>query len=175
MTKTILVFVIIIIFGGITVWLFMNKSKNANTPIEELTSPSTSPEATLTASPLPTASASADKIIDLGGGLLVQDLVVGTGDGAKKGETISVNYVGTLSDGKKFDSSYDRGEPFIFPLGAGQVIKGWDLGVVGMKVGGKRKLTIPPSFGYGSQNVGNGLIPPNSTLIFEVELLGVQK
>lgn len=175
MTKTILVFVIIIIFSGIAVWLFINKSKNANTSIGESVSPSVSVEATLTISPLPTASASAGKIIDLGGGLLIQDLRVGTGDEATKGETISVNYVGTLSDGKKFDSSYDRGQPFIFSLGAGQVIQGWDLGVVGMKVGGKRKLTIPPSFGYGAQNVGNGLIPPNSTLIFEVELLGVQK
>lgn len=175
MTKTILVFVIIIIFGGIAVWLFMNKSKNANAPIVESASPSVSVEATLTASPLPTASTSAGKVIDLGGGLLVQDLVAGTGAAAQKGETIAVNYVGTLSDGKKFDSSYDRGQPFVFPLGAGQVIKGWDLGVVGMKVGGKRKLTIPPSFGYGAQNVGNGLIPPNSTLIFEVELLGIQK
>ncbi len=175
MTKTILVFVIIIIFGVITVWLFMNKSKNANAPIVESVSPSTSVEATLTTSPLPTASAPAGKVIDLGGGLLVQDLIVGKGDVAQKGETIAVNYVGTLADGKKFDSSYDRGQPFQFNLGTGQVIQGWDLGVVGMKVGGKRKLTIPPSFGYGAQNIGNGLIPPNSTLIFEVELLGVQK
>ncbi len=87
---------------------------------------------------------------------------------------MSVHYTGTLSDGKKFDSSHDRGRPFEFALGAGQVIKGWDQGVAGMKIGGLRKLTIPPSLGYGAKGVGNGLIPPNSTLVFEVELLGLK-
>ena len=87
---------------------------------------------------------------------------------------VSVNYVGTLLDGKKFDSSYDRNQPFSFVLGTGQVIKGWDEGVAGMKIGGKRKLIIPPALAYGDQNIGDGLIPANSTLIFEVELLGIQ-
>lgn len=108
----------------------------------------------------------------LPGGTKVEDLVVGTGAEAAKGKTVSVHYVGTLTNGTKFDSSRDRGQPFQFPLGAGRVIKGWDEGVAGMKVGGKRKLTIPPDQGYGSRDMGK--IPPNSTLVFEVELLGVQ-
>ncbi len=101
-----------------------------------------------------------------------EDLVVGTGAEAKNGDVISVHYVGTLLDGTKFDSSRDRGTPFEFALGAGKVIQGWDQGVLGMKVGGKRKLTIPPSLGYGS--FAQGKIPANSTLVFEVELLGVK-
>jgi FKBP-type peptidyl-prolyl cis-trans isomerase len=105
-------------------------------------------------------------------GLVSTDETVGTGDEAVTGKTVSVNYVGTLTDGTKFDSSYDRNQPFDFQLGAGQVIKGWDQGVVGMKVGGKRKLVIPPDLGYGSS--ANGKIPANSTLIFEVELLSVK-
>lgn len=105
--------------------------------------------------------------------LEVVDLVVGQGAEAKAGQKVSVHYTGTLTNGNKFDSSLDRGRPFSFTLGAGQVIKGWDQGVAGMKVGGKRKLTIPPELAYGNQSVGGGLIPPNSTLVFEVELLGV--
>lgn len=101
-----------------------------------------------------------------------EDLKVGTGAEAIDGKKVTVNYLGTLTDGKKFDSSYDRKEPFTFTLGAGEVIKGWDMGVKGMKVGGKRKLTIPASLGYGSADMGD--IPPNSTLIFEVELLKVE-
>ena len=115
-----------------------------------------------------------NQIKTLESGLQIQDEVVGTGAAAVAGEMVTVNYTGTLADGKKFDSSYDHGEPFSFILGAGQVIRGWDEGVAGMKVGGKRKLTIPPELGYGNQNVGNGLIPPNSTLIFEVELLNAK-
>ena len=106
-------------------------------------------------------------------GLEYIDTVVGNGPAPTVGRTVVVNYTGWLTNGKKFDSSIGR-EPFKFPLGAGQVIKGWDEGVASMKVGGKRKLTIPPSLAYGNQNVGNGLIPPNSTLVFEVELLGVE-
>jgi len=105
-------------------------------------------------------------------GLQIQDITVGTGAEAKSGNTITVNYLGTLTNGTKFDSSYDRNQPFTTQIGVGQVIKGWDEGMVGMKVGGKRKLTIPASLGYGSQDMGS--IPPNSTLIFEVELLGVK-
>jgi FKBP-type peptidyl-prolyl cis-trans isomerase FkpA len=111
-------------------------------------------------------------------GLEFQDLVAGTGAGASAGHQVTVHYTGWLqnpdgSAGKKFDSSLDRGQPFVFSLGAGRVIRGWDEGVAGMKVGGKRKLIIPASLGYGSQGAG-GVIPPNATLIFEVELLGVQ-
>ena len=104
----------------------------------------------------------------------IEDIKVGTGVSPTKGQTAVVHYTGWLTNGKKFDSSVDRGRPFEFPLGMGHVIKGWDEGVLTMKVGGKRKLTIPPELGYGGSDVGNGLIPANSTLIFEVELLGVK-
>ena len=105
-------------------------------------------------------------------GLQYIDLKVGLGATAQAGQTVSVHYTGWLENGKKFDSSVDRGQPFSFPLGAGRVIKGWDEGVQGMKVGGKRKLIIPSQLGYGARGAG-GAIPPNATLIFEVELLGV--
>ncbi len=103
-------------------------------------------------------------------GLTIIDLVLGEGDEAESGQTVTVNYTGTLENGEQFDTSYGRA-PFPFPLGGGRVIKGWDEGVAGMKVGGKRKLVIPPELGYGSRNMGP--IPANSTLIFEVELLKV--
>ena len=103
-------------------------------------------------------------------GLVIEELEVGTGDEARAGREVTVHYTGWLTDGTKFDSSVDRAQPFSFPLGAGHVIKGWDEGVSGMKVGGKRKLTIPASLGYGARGAG-GVIPPNATLVFEVELL----
>ena len=102
--------------------------------------------------------------------LIIEDLVAGNGATATAGQTVTVHYTGWLTDGKKFDSSKDRDDPFVFPLGGGRVIRGWDEGVQGMKVGGKRKLTIPPGLGYGARGAG-GVIPPNATLVFEVELL----
>ena len=105
-------------------------------------------------------------------GLQYWDLVVGTGATAVAGKPVRVHYTGWLTNGTKFDSSVDRNEPFVFSLGAGQVVKGWDEGVAGMKVGGKRQLRIPPALGYGARGAG-GVIPPNATLIFDVELLQV--
>ncbi|MGB7542231.1 MAG: FKBP-type peptidyl-prolyl cis-trans isomerase [Burkholderiales bacterium] len=106
-------------------------------------------------------------------GLTIEELVVGEGEIAAAGQTVIVHYTGWLIDGRKFDSSKDRDDPFEFALGAGQVIRGWDEGVQGMKIGGTRKLTIPPALGYGARGAG-GAIPPNATLVFEVELLGVE-
>lgn len=107
-------------------------------------------------------------------GVQIEILKEGTGAIAKNGDTVSVHYVGTLENGTKFDSSVDRGTPFEFHLGAGQVIPGWDIGVEGMKIGEVRKLTIPSDLAYGSAGAGNGVIPANATLIFQVELLGIK-
>ncbi len=106
-------------------------------------------------------------------GLIIEDLSEGAGEEARAGQTVSVHYTGWLTDGKKFDSSQDRNDPFDFPLAARHVIAGWDEGVQGMKVGGVRKLTIPPNLGYGARGAG-GVIPPNATLVFEVELLAIK-
>ena len=111
--------------------------------------------------------------ITTGSVLIYVDLVVGTGREAAAGNLVTVHYTGWLTNGKKFDSSVDRNEPFSFPIGSGRVIKGWDEGVAGMKVGGKRKLTIPSQLGYGARGAG-GVIPPNATLVFDVELLEVR-
>lgn len=106
-------------------------------------------------------------------GLQIEELTVGTGATAEAGQNVTVHYTGWLTNGTKFDSSKDRGLPFGFSLGAGMVIKGWDEGVAGMKVGGVRKLTIPPAMGYGARGAG-GVIPPNAVLVFEVELLDIE-
>jgi len=111
--------------------------------------------------------------ITLKSGLKYVDMEVGEGPAAVSGRQVTVHYTGTFPDGKKFDSSVDRNEPFTFELGAGHVIKGWDEGVAGMRIGGKRKLIIPPELGYGRRGAG-GVIPPDATLHFEVELLGVE-
>jgi FKBP-type peptidyl-prolyl cis-trans isomerase FkpA len=109
-------------------------------------------------------------------GLKIEDVVTGEGEEARSGAYVTVHYTGWLYEdgeaGRKFDSSKDRNDPFSFPLGAGHVIRGWDEGVAGMRIGGKRKLIIPPDLGYGARGAG-GVIPPNATLLFEVELLGV--
>lgn len=156
----------LVVAGGI--YIFSSKNSN-NQPLA-----SSSPSATIEPSVAPVATSSAaTKTTTTMDGLKIEDERLGTGAEATAGHKITVNYSGTLTDGTKFDSSYDRGTPFSFNLGAGEVIKGWDEGFAGMKVGGKRKLTIPPELGYGANGAGN-LIPPNATLIFEVELLKVE-
>jgi FKBP-type peptidyl-prolyl cis-trans isomerase len=128
--------------------------------------------------PSPAADKVDGKVVTTESGLKYQDLKVGDGATAKKGDTVIVHYTGWLDKGdgqpgKKFDSSVDRNEPFDFPLGAGRVIKGWDEGVAGMKIGGKRKLLIPSKLGYGARGAG-AAIPPNADLLFEVELLKIK-
>jgi len=164
-TKTVFAFALIIVFVGVAAFIFYNKSNNT----------SLNPAVSVTPLPTPTPTPPENnKIIKMENGLQIEDLKVGTGPEAKAGDTISVNYSGALENGTVFDASEKHGGPATFQIGVGQLIKGWDEGIPGMKVGGKRKLIVPPSLGYGSQNVGNGLIPPNSTLFFEVELLSVQ-
>ncbi|MEW6530492.1 MAG: FKBP-type peptidyl-prolyl cis-trans isomerase [Thermodesulfobacteriota bacterium] len=117
------------------------------------------------------ALAQGGNVIQTPSGLKVEILQEGKGQLPQKGQTVTVHYTGTLADGKKFDSSRDRGQPFSFTLGAGQVIRGWDEGLALMKVGTRARLVIPPQLGYGAQGAGRGLIPPNATLVFDVELL----
>lgn len=148
MKKYFLIIILIIIIFGIYFVFLKNKNKG---------NPTTSP-----------------KNYDIQG-MKVEILKEGTGAAAKNGDKVSVNYVGTLEDGTKFDSSIDRGSSFSFILGIGQVIKGWDLGVLGMKIGEKRKLIIPSNLAYGETGTPGGPIPPNATLIFEIELLGINE
>lgn len=114
-----------------------------------------------------------DNMVKTPSGLQYEDIVPGSGASPSSGKKVVVHYTGWLTDGKKFDSSVDRNEPFTFQIGAGQVIKGWDEGVMGMKIGGKRKLIIPSNLGYGAAGAG-GVIPPNATLVFEVILLDIR-
>ena len=159
-----------------------NQSKSSGTPTssssttsgsgQTSTESSTGMSAGATTTPASSTTAPSGKETTMPDGLKMEEQVVGTGAEAGDGMTVSVHYTGWLTNGTKFDSSRDRNEPFEFVLGKGQVIRGWDEGVKGMKVGGKRKLTIPPDLGYGAAGAG-GVIPPNATLVFDVELLGV--
>jgi FKBP-type peptidyl-prolyl cis-trans isomerase len=123
---------------------------------------------------LPASAQQEEKTVTTASGLKYIDVVVGKGASPSVGKHVKVHYTGTLENGKKFDSSVDRNQPFSFIIGVGQVIPGWDEGVMTMKVGGKRKLIIPPNLGYGARGAG-GVIPPNATLLFDVELLDVEK
>src|SRR3989338_2621217 len=154
MTKSVFAITLIIIFAGVGAFVFYRKSNNTDNTEKMGLNLEVSP----TPTPTPTQTQE-DNIIKMENGLQIQDLKVGDGPEAKTGFAVAVNYLGTLENGTKFDSSYDRGEPFQFVLGTGQVIKGWDIGVAGMKVGGKRKLTIPPDLAYGERGIGS--IPPN--------------
>lgn len=183
--NTILILVMIIAIGGIGALVFgQNSTKKQPSTIlgEESTNASANPVLSTQLSaeqnqtsqknkttPEPDKEMKTEEQITQ---LKAADLVVGEGPEATSGARVTVNYVGTLTNGQKFDSSYDRNAPFTFNLGAGEVIQGWDMGVLGMKVGGKRKLLIPANLAYGERGVGN--IPPNSPLIFEVELLKVE-
>ena len=156
--------VVLVVAGGYLVT--RNKAQVTSMNDQQIT-----PQATMTPTPTAEATASANvKILD--GGLKIEDVKVGTGPEVKSGDTIKIHYNGTFEDGKKFDSSYDRGQPFETQIGVGRVIEGWDKGVPGMKVGGKRKLIIPGNLGYGPQGMP-GAIPPNATLLFDVELIEI--
>ena len=164
MSKSIFIFTILVVFVGIAVWFVVQKTKDVS---------QTAISPTPTATPMP--SPEAGQPVRYDNGLVVQDIVVGGGNTAENGDTLSVHYVGALENGTAFDSSYKRGQPIQFVLGSGQLIRGWELGLVGMKESGKRKLVIPPSLGYGSKGAGGGVIPPNAILLFEIELVSVQK
>ena len=161
----IIIFVAILaIVGGI--YIFATKKPTDNQPLATAI-----PSATIEPSAEPVATSSANPKME--NKLIIVDEVIGTGAEAISGKKITVNYSGTLIDGTKFDSSYDRGTPFPFNLGAGEVIKGWDLGVLGMKEGEKRQLVIPAGLAYGSDGFGN--IPPGATLIFRVDLISINE
>lgn len=170
MNKNILSIVLVVFLVGAGVWFLMSDQRNNDEILPTLTA---TPTATATPSASPTASAKPQgKVIKMDNGLQIQDIVVGTGTEAKKGDLVTVHYVGTFTNGTKFDSSVDRGQPFQFVPGVSSVIQGWHLGVPGMKVGGKRKLTIPYQLAYGENDYSS--IPGKSTLLFEIELLEVK-
>lgn len=173
----IILVIIIVIFSGI---FLLANNKGGNTADINLTpnftaNPTIVPtqaSAIITPTTQETPEATSSSTTTMPDGLQIQDITVGNGQEVKSGDEVIVNYIGTFQNGQKFDSSYDRNTPLDIQIGVGRVIKGWDEGVVGMKVGGKRKLIVPPELGYGSQDY-NG-IPGNSTLIFEIELISVK-
>lgn len=170
MTKSVLVFFILIVAIGATGWaLYLKGGEEVN--VQDVLN---GDESTMTEEDGTMMNKEEDgaETVTLENGLQYQDVVVGDGDTVTAGQVAEVHYSGWLTDGTKFDSSRDRGETFKFPVGAGMVIPGWDIGVQGMKVGGTRKLTIPSELGYGQQGAGD-VIPPGATLVFEVELISI--
>ena len=165
MSKSIFIFTIIVVFVVITIWFVVQKNREADKNVE-ISNPTDAPASS------PTGEQPASKPVRYDNGLVIQDVVVGNGKTAENGDTLSAHYVGALEDGTVFDNSYDRGQPIQFVLGSGQLIQGWELGLVGMKERGKRRLVVPPELGYGAQGAGN-TIPPNATLFFEIELVDV--
>ena len=165
--KEVLVTLGIVLFFGL-ILVFSSIFPVGNATPTAIAAPISSPN-----SPNSPQTMTAENLVTTASGLQYLDLTVGTGASPEKGQTVTVHYTGTLSNGQKFDSSLDRNQPFSFKIGVGQVIKGWDEGVATMKVGGKRQLIIPPDLGYGARGAG-GVIPPNATLNFEVELLGIK-
>jgi peptidylprolyl isomerase len=166
---------VVLMLVCVGVLVFTQISGNKDTVIGTQSSP-TQPTTTVTQENntlIPSNTMSEAKTVTTPSGLKYVELVEGTGETPKTGQTVNVHYIGTLENGTKFDSSRDRGQPFSFTIGKGQVIKGWDEGLSTMKVGGRRTLTIPPDLGYGARGAG-GVIPANATLIFDVELLGVK-
>lgn len=189
MVKNFFIFAFAMVLIGATGWLMYDRQQsNAGKTAASIgiatgsTTPTPTPKVgdialqdvkNLVGSPAAKPSENATPVQELEGGVRTQDVVVGSGEEAKTGMAVAVHYTGTLEDGTKFDSSLGRDKPFQFVLGRGMVIKGWDVGIVGMRVGGKRKLAIPPAMGYGAQGSGTA-IPPNAALYFDVELLAVQ-
>lgn len=155
--------VLLVMIAGILFFIFRNKNTDISNQTQDLNSQ-------IVSTPTPESNQASSSVQPTG--LQIEDIKLGEGKEVKAGDTITMHYKGTLLNGTKFDNSYDRGKPFETKIGVGEVIKGWDQGVIGMKVGGKRKLIIPPDLGYGIREIGN--IPANSTLVFELELLAIK-
>lgn len=162
----------VIFVGGFGIYLLLNQQDQVQSDLNLNITPNPTNAIINRQSTKPAPTLNMNDFIATTSGLKIKDEVIGSGAEAKAGDTVTVNYLGTLENGTKFDSSYDRNTPFSTQIGVGKVIKGWDEGIVGMKVGGKRILVIPSDLAYGDQ--GQGPIPPKATLIFQVELLGIK-